>query len=88
MGLSREDTLDVQLTKLGPFTHRLITEQRPQLFAKLRTANHAKDSTAVTALEAELLALNQTIAENSAKLDAIEKELYSIRRSKKRDRSL
>lgn len=88
MGLSREDALDLQLVTLGPFTHRLITEHRPQLFAKLRAANHARDVAAVAALEAELSALNGIIAENSAKLDAIEKELYSIRRWKKRDRSL
>ncbi len=88
MGLSREDALDFQLVTLGPFTHKLITEQRPQLFAKLRAANHANDAPAMAALEAELLALNQTIAENSAKLETIESELYSMRRSKKRDRSL
>ncbi len=88
MGLSREDALDVQLTTLGPFTHKLMTEQRPQLLAKIRAAAHANDSAALDTLEAELMALNQTILANQTKLDGIERELYSIRRWKKNDRSL
>ncbi len=88
MGLSREDTLDIQLTTLGPFTHRLITEHRPQLLAKIRTASHADDSPAVARLEAALLELDQTITRNTEKLEAIEHELYSIRLRRKRDKFL
>lgn len=84
--IDRINTLDKQLTTLGPQTQRLKTDVVPALIKQCRAYRNAGKHQEADNVAEQIEAISATIKANEKQLDNIERELYPLRAKLHRNR--
>lgn len=71
--------LEQQLVTLGPLTHKQKTQELPALIAQCRDLRKAGKHGEADIRANQIEALDAIVKDAEKKLDAIERELYSLR---------
>lgn len=82
----RLSALDQRLTSLGPKTHKQKTQELPALIKQCRALRQAGRDKEADIIANQIEALDAIVKSSERELDAIERDLYSLR-SRQRHRS-